>query len=42
MHDLEPGGYAHMLCVEAAVASQDVTLPPQQTWRGSQALTGRD
>ena len=42
LHDLEPGGYAHMLCVEAAAASQDVTLQPQQTWRGSQALTGRD
>ena len=41
MRDLEPGGYAHMLCVEAAVASQDVTLPPQQTWRGSQTLTTR-
>ena len=41
LHDLDPGGYAHMLCVEAAVASQDVTLQPQETWRGSQALTSR-
>ena len=41
LHDLEPDGYAHMLCVEAAVASQAVTLPPQQTWRGSQTLTSR-
>lgn len=39
LNDLEPDGYAHMLCVEAAAASQDVTLQPQQTWRGSQALT---
>lgn len=41
LRDLAPGDYAHMLCVEAAVASQDVTLPPQQTWRGSQTLTTR-
>ena len=41
LHDLEPEGYAHMLCVEAAVASQTVTLPPQQTWRGAQTLTAR-
>ena len=41
LHDLEPGGYAHMLCVEAAVASQDVTLQPRETWCGSQALTSR-
>jgi len=39
--DLEPGGYARMLCVEAAVASQAVTLQPQQTWRGGQTLTAR-
>jgi glucose-6-phosphate 1-epimerase len=41
LHDLEPDGYAHMLCVEAAVASQAVTLQPQQTWRGAQTLTAR-
>jgi len=41
LHDLEPEGYAHMVCVEAAVASQSVTLQPQQTWRGVQTLTAR-
>ena len=41
LHDLESDGYAHMLCVEAAVASQAVTLKPQQTWRGAQTLTAR-
>jgi len=41
LHDLAAGDYAHMLCVEAAVASQAVTLSPQQTWRGAQTLTAR-
>lgn len=41
LHDLSPDGYTHMLCVEAAVASQAVTLHPQQTWRGAQTLTAR-
>jgi len=40
--DLQPGGYAHMLCVEAAVATAAVTLQPEQTWRGLQTLTARD
>ena len=38
MDDLEPGGYARMLCVEAAVASAPVIVAPGATWRGVQAL----
>jgi glucose-6-phosphate 1-epimerase len=38
MDDLEPGGYARMLCVEAAVASAPVIVAPGATWRGMQAL----
>jgi len=36
--DMEPGGYRHMLCVEAAVIGRPVTLAPGATWRGAQAL----
>ncbi len=39
MHDLEPSGYARMVCVEAAAASRAITLAAGDTWRGSQALT---
>ena len=38
MDDLEPGGYARMLCVEAAVASAPAIVAPGATWRGMQAL----
>ena len=41
LQDLQPGGYSHMLCVEAAVASEAITLQPAQTWQGSQTLTAR-
>jgi glucose-6-phosphate 1-epimerase len=41
LNDLEAGGYARMVCVEAAVASQTVTLRPNETWRGAQTLTAR-
>jgi glucose-6-phosphate 1-epimerase len=41
LHDLEPGGYARMVCVEAAVASQAITLAPRETWRGTQTLTAK-
>jgi glucose-6-phosphate 1-epimerase len=41
LRDLETDGYDHMLCVEAAVASQPAILGPQQTWRGAQTLTAR-
>ena len=39
MDDLEPGGFARMLCVEAAAASAPVRLAPGATWRGAQELT---
>ncbi len=39
MYDLEPGGYARMLCVEAAVARAPAALDPGAQWRGAQALT---
>jgi glucose-6-phosphate 1-epimerase len=43
--DMEPGGDARMLCVEAAAVQQPVTLAPGQCWRGEQqlrALPGAD
>ena len=36
--DLEPGGYARMLCVEAAAIGTPVRLDPGDHWRGSQTL----
>jgi glucose-6-phosphate 1-epimerase len=39
--DLEPGGYGHMLCVEAAVAHAPVVVAPGARWRGMQTLTAR-
>jgi glucose-6-phosphate 1-epimerase len=39
--DLDHGGYARMLCVEAAVAARAVTLLPAESWRGTQALTAQ-
>lgn len=39
MADMEPDGYLHMLCVEAAVAHRPVTLAPGAEWLGRQTLT---
>lgn len=36
--DMAPDGWRHMLCVEAAIASQPVTLPPGEEWYGRQTL----
>lgn len=36
--DMPVTGYRHMLCVEAACADTPVTLPPGQSWQGSQRL----
>jgi glucose-6-phosphate 1-epimerase len=36
--DLEPGGYARMLCIEPAVIGRPVLLAPGGTWRGGQGL----
>ncbi|MEP6690032.1 MAG: D-hexose-6-phosphate mutarotase [Gemmatimonadaceae bacterium] len=36
--DLEPGGYARFVCVEAAVAASPVVLAPGQSWQGTQRL----
>ena len=33
--DLDPGGHARMLCVEAAVASRSLMLLPGETWHGT-------
>jgi len=41
MDDLEPGGCARMLCVEAAVASAPAIVAPGATWRGTQSLVAR-
>jgi glucose-6-phosphate 1-epimerase len=39
LNDLEPGGYARMLCVEAAAVRAPVKLEPGERWQGSQTLT---
>jgi glucose-6-phosphate 1-epimerase len=36
--DLEPDGYQHMLCVEAATILRPITLAPGMSWSGSQSL----
>jgi glucose-6-phosphate 1-epimerase len=36
--DLEPDGYLRMVCIEAALVSSPVTLPPGEAWTGSQYL----
>lgn len=37
--DMEPAGYRHMVCIEAAVVGTPVKLQPGQTWQGSQVLS---
>lgn len=37
--DMEPGGWARMLCVEAAVVGEPVVLEAGARWRGAQTLT---
>ena len=39
LKDLEPGGFARMLCVEAAAARAPITLQPNERWSGTQTLT---
>ena len=41
MADLEPDGYARMVCVEAAAARAPVTVKPGAQWRGTQTLAAR-
>jgi glucose-6-phosphate 1-epimerase len=36
--DMEPGGYQQMVCVEAAIVKEAVTLAAGSTWRGEQTL----
>lgn len=38
LDDLEPGGYARMVCIEAAVARTPVIVSPGGTWGGAQKL----
>lgn len=38
IEDLESGGYAHMLCVEAAAARAPVRVEPGRAWIGTQTL----
>jgi glucose-6-phosphate 1-epimerase len=38
LDDLEPGGYARMVCIEAAVARTPAELNPGETWSGAQRL----
>lgn len=39
MSDLDPDGYRHFVCVEAAIFREPITLGPYQMWRGGQLLT---
>jgi glucose-6-phosphate 1-epimerase len=39
LNDMEPDGYLHMVCIEAAAIQSPVVLAPSQTWAGSQILT---
>ncbi len=39
LSDLDPDGYRHFVCVEAAIFRTPITLEPYQTWRGGQTLT---
>ena len=39
--DLEPGGYARMVCVEAAASRRPITVGPGEVWRGGQTLAAR-
>ena len=38
MTDMEPGGEKHMICVEAAIVQQPITLDPGRRWSGWQRL----
>jgi glucose-6-phosphate 1-epimerase len=38
LSDLEPNGYQHMLCVEAARIHQPITLDPGMSWSGMQRM----
>ncbi|MGE0115141.1 MAG: D-hexose-6-phosphate mutarotase [Steroidobacteraceae bacterium] len=38
LNDLEPEGYRHLLCVEAAAIEQSVALLPGSSWSGTQCL----
>jgi glucose-6-phosphate 1-epimerase len=38
LSDIEPGGYQHFVCVEAAIFRAPIALGPYQTWRGGQTL----
>jgi glucose-6-phosphate 1-epimerase len=39
LSDMEPEGYRHMVCVEAAIASAPVTLGSGAAWQGAQILS---
>jgi len=41
MADLEPDGYARMVCVEAAAVRVPLTVNPGLPWRGTQTLTAK-
>lgn len=38
LSDMSPDGWRHMLCVEAAAASEPLRLPPGEEWFGRQTL----
>ena len=37
--DLEPEGYQHMVCIEAAVIGHPLSLAPGESWSGTQKLS---
>lgn len=40
--DMEPAGYRHMVCVEAAAVSEPPKVPAGSTWQGTQELWSED
>jgi glucose-6-phosphate 1-epimerase len=39
LNDMEPDGYRHMLCIEAAAIETPITLEPGAVWQGMQLLS---
>ena len=42
LHDMEPGGERHMVCIEAGAIQEPVSLAPGQAWSATQTLIVTD